>query len=69
MQRKIYIHVYTVYTCYLICQWCSWLPVLSDEDEEDQDAVLYLPVSPDIEEPEESAWAIPPEVLTSVCNP
>lgn len=36
--------------------------VSSDEDEEDQDAVLYLPVSPDIEEPEESAWAIPPEV-------
>lgn len=41
----------------------------SDEDEEDQDAVLYLPVSPDIEEPEESAWAIPPEVLNSVCDP
>lgn len=40
----------------------------SDEDEEDQDAVLYLPVSPDIEEPEESAWAIPPEVLNSVCK-
>lgn len=34
----------------------------SDEDEEDRDALLYLPVSPDIEEPEESAWTIPTEV-------
>ncbi|XP_078323777.1 retinoblastoma-binding protein 5 homolog isoform X1 [Crassostrea virginica] len=36
--------------------------VSSDEDEEDRDALLYLPVSPDIEEPEESAWTIPTEV-------
>ncbi|XP_056011009.1 retinoblastoma-binding protein 5-like isoform X2 [Ostrea edulis] len=37
--------------------------VSSDEDEEDQEALLYLPVSPDIEEPEESTWALPPEAV------
>ena len=48
-------------TCFL-CIWSCLFSFTSDEDEEDRDALLYLPVSPDIEEPEESAWTIPTEV-------
>ncbi|KAK3107224.1 hypothetical protein FSP39_009789 [Pinctada imbricata] len=36
--------------------------VSSDEEEEDTDALLYLPVSPEIDEPEESAWTLPQDV-------
>lgn len=31
----------------------------SDEEDEDEDALLYLPVAPDIEEPEEGWGAVP----------
>lgn len=41
----------------------------SDEDGEDPGALLYLPISPDIDEPEEG-WGQPPEPVRfcSLCR-
>ena len=37
---------------------------LSDEEEEDTDALLYLPVAPDIDEPEEG-WPVGSENVSN----
>ena len=39
---------------------------LSDEEEEDADALLYLPVAPDIDEPEDG-WPIGTENVSRSC--
>lgn len=43
------------------CDGCEYF---SDEDEEDNEALLYLPVAPEIEEPEEGWPAISEPVCT-----
>ena len=43
--------------CLLALLWCRWT-VCSDEETEDGGALLYLPISPEVEEPEEGGGSV-----------
>lgn len=53
----------TLQACWLNSLWCS------DEELEDNRALLYLPIAPEVEDPEENPFGPPPEASVQGAAP